>query len=177
VLVLGTYNDDLYKVVLVAHIFCAVVGFGAVYLNALYGQEIRKRGGAEGAAIFDANLRVSMIGQYFIYAVFVLGLALVGLSDDTWELSQTWVWLAVVIFLLAVGLSHIVMWPTLRKMRALMGEMTAPGPPSGSGPPPQVAEITALGKRVGITGVVLNLAVVALLVLMVFKPGAPGFGF
>ena len=47
--VLGTYGNDLYKVVLVAHIFCAIVGFGAVYLNALYGKEVHgaRRAGIE----------------------------------------------------------------------------------------------------------------------------------
>ena len=83
--VLGTYGDNLYDVVLVAHIFCAIVGFGAVYLNALYGKEVQKRPGPEGIAVFDANHRVSKVGEYFIYAVFVLGLALVGLSDPVWK--------------------------------------------------------------------------------------------
>jgi hypothetical protein len=184
VFVVGTYDDDLYRVVLIAHIFCAIVGFGAVYLNALYGQEIRKRRGGEAAAIFDANFRVSGVGQYFIYAVFLLGLLLVALSDDVWEFSQTWVWLATALFLVALGLSHGVLQPALRRIRALMDEMTHAGPPptaapgaAPAGPPPQVAEITTLGKRVGVTGAVLDLVVIVMLVLMVFKPGAPGYGF
>ena len=57
-----------------------------------------------------------------------------------------------------------------------MGEMVAAGPPQG-GPPPQVAEMQALGKRVGAAGATLDVMVVVILVLMVFKPGAPGFGF
>ena len=61
-------------------------------------------------------------------------------------------------------------------MRVLMGEMVAAGPPQG-GPPPQVAEMQALGKRVGAAGATLDVMVVVILVLMVFKPGAPGFGF
>ena len=67
-LVLGTYGNDLYKVVLVLHIFCAIVGFGAVYLNALYGQRDPEAPGPEGLAIYDANFRVSKVGEYFIYA-------------------------------------------------------------------------------------------------------------
>ena len=61
--VLATYGDNLYDVVLVAHIFCAIVGFGAVYLNALYGKEVQKRPGPEGIAVFDANHRVSKVGE------------------------------------------------------------------------------------------------------------------
>ena len=174
--VLGTYGDNLYDVVLVAHIFCAIVGFGAVYLNALYGKEVQKRPGPEGIAVFDANHRVSKVGEYFIYAVFVLGLALVGLSDPVWKFSQTWVWLAIVLYLVSLGISHGVLFPALKRMRVLMGEMVAAGPPQG-GPPPQVTEMQALGKRVGAAGATLDVMVVVILVLMVFKPGAPGFGF
>jgi hypothetical protein len=188
VLVVGAVGDDLYNVVLVAHILCAIVGFGAVFLNALYGQEIRKRRGPEGAAVFDANFRVSGIAQYVIYAVFLLGLALVGMSDDAWKFSQTWVWLAIVLFIAAVGLSHGVLQPALRRMRALMGELAAGAPPGssgppaaaaggppagapGGGPPPQVLEMQALGKRIGITGATLDIVLIVILSLMVFKPG------
>ena len=129
--VLGTNGNDLYKVVLVAHIFCAIVGFGAVYLNALYGKEVQKRPGAEGIAVFDANHRVSKVGEYFIYAVFVLGLALVGLSDPVFTFSQTWVWLAIVLYLISLGLSHGVLFPSLKRMRVLMSEMVTAGPPPG----------------------------------------------
>jgi hypothetical protein len=64
-------------------------------------------------------------------------------------------------------------------MRALMDELAAPGPPPGAGggsppaggPPPQVVEMEALGKRVGVVGATLNLSVVVILVLMIWKPG------
>ena len=38
------------------HILCAIIGFGAVYLNALYGQQIRKRQGREGLADLRGEL-------------------------------------------------------------------------------------------------------------------------
>jgi uncharacterized membrane protein len=112
---MGT-EDDVYKVVLTLHILCAVIGFGAVYLNALYGQEIRKRRGPEGLAIYEANFRVSNVGQYFIYAVFVFGIALVGMSDDAFEYGQTWVWLSIVLYLVGIGLSHGVLKPAVKRM-------------------------------------------------------------
>ena len=173
-LVVGlTTQSGVYRTILVLHILCAIVGFGAVMLNAIYGAESKKRPGPEGIAVFDANHRVSMIGEYFIYAVFVLGFTMV-LLDVGWKFSQTWVWLAMAIYIAALALSHGVLFPTLKKMRALMGELAA-GPPPGAappaGPPPQVAQLEVLGKRLGVVGPVLNLAVVAVLVLMVWKPG------
>ena len=92
-------NSGIYKLLLVLHIFCAIVGFGAVYLNALYGRQIQKRQGREGLAIYEANFRVSAIGQFFIYGVFVFGFLLVLTSDEAWEFAQTWVWLAMALYI------------------------------------------------------------------------------
>jgi len=173
-LVLGlTTTSGLYRTVLVLHILCAIVGFGAVMLNAIYGAESKKRPGPEGIAVFDANFRVSTIGEYFIYAVPIFGILMV-ILDVGWKFSQTWVWLALTIYVAALAVSHGVLFPTLKKMRALMGELAAgppPGAPPPTGPPPQVAQLEVLGKRLGVVGPVLNLAVVAVLILMVWKPG------
>ena len=126
--------------------------------------------GPEGLAIFEANLRVSKVGQYFIYAVFVLGFALIGMSDEAFKFSQTWVWLSVVLYIVGIGLSHGVLMPAVKRMGVLMREMIGAGPPAG-GPPPQAAEMGALGKRVGMTGATLDVLLIVLIALMVFKPG------
>jgi hypothetical protein len=168
-------DTDGYKIVLVLHILCAIVGFGAVMLNAVYGAEVRKRQGAEGLAVLEANMRVSKIGEYFIYAVFILGFALVGMSDKAWKFSQTWVWLAVLLYIVAIAISHAVMQPSTKRMRDLMAELVNAGPPPAGaapgGPPPQVVEMQAIGKRLATFGPVLNIMLVVILGLMVFKPG------
>ncbi len=56
-----------------------------------------------------------------------------------------------------------------------MGEMAA-GPPPGAGgppagPPPQVVEMEQLGKRLAVVGPYLDISVVVVLILMVWKPG------
>ncbi len=183
---LAAYLDTGYKIVLVAHIFCAIVGFGAVFLNGLYGAQIKAHSQAgrvsESVAVFEANFKVSNVGEYFIYAVFVLGLALVGMSDKTWKFGQTWVWLATALFIVGLGTVHGLLRPRVKKMGALLRELVA-GPPSGAatgapaGPPPQVLEMQKLGPQIGMISMVLNLLLIVIVVLMVFKPGAPGFGF
>jgi hypothetical protein len=175
VLVVAAYMDGLYKLTLVLHIFCAIVGFGAVYLNALYGRQVQKRQGPEGLAVFEANHYVTGIGQYFIYGVFLFGILLVLESSHAWKFSQTWVWLAMLLYVIALGVSHGVLLPAVRRMIALMREMVNAGPPPAgapAGPPPQAAEMAALGQRVGATGALLDVMVVVILVLMVWKPGA-----
>ena len=67
--------------------------------------------------------------------------------------------------------------PTLvKRMNALMAELVGGAPPAGAGagqggPPPQVAEIEARGKKAGMVGGLLSLMVVVIVILMVFKPG------
>ena len=175
-MVVGAYYDGFYKVVLSLHILCAVVGFGAVALNGLYAQQIKGRlqSGrvAEALAVHEANMKVSMIGEYFIYAVFILGFVVLGVSDSVWEFSQTWVWLSVVLYIVGLGLSHGIMMPGAKRLKALLQEMLS-GPPPAGGPPPQVAEMQTIGQRMGTVGPILDLILVVIIFLMVFKPGGP----
>jgi hypothetical protein len=170
----GTYLSDTYKIVLVLHILCAIVGFGAVFLNGLYGQQSKSHPGAEGLAIAEANELVTKVGEYFIWAVFALGIVLVLIGDPVHKFSQTWIWLAMTIYLIALAMSQGLLFPRVRRLIALQRELVASGPPAtGSGPPPQVAMMEKLGKQVGMLGATLNVMIVAVLTLMVFKPGSP----
>jgi uncharacterized membrane protein len=112
-----------------------------------------------------------MVAEKFVYAVPVLGILMVLLSDGAFGFGTTWVWLSLVVYVLALGLSHSVMIPSHRRINALMLEMEQGAPPAG-GPPPQVAQIQAIGKKLAGTSMVLNLALVVILVLMIWKPGS-----
>ena len=163
-MLLATIASSAYKIVLVLHIVAAILGFGSVMLNGVYASEVRKRPAPEGAAIADANYRVSFgVAMWFIYAIPVLGIALVGMSDKAWKFSQSWVWLSLVLWFALVGLVHGVHRPNVRQLDALVR--------SGSA---DVAEVERRGRLASTMGAILSLIVVATLVLMVFKPGAPG---
>jgi uncharacterized membrane protein len=168
-------TSTAYKIVLLLHILCAIVGFGTVFLNGLYGAQAKRRPGPGGLAIQEANLFVSKIAEYFIYAVFILGIGLVSMSDDAWKFSQTWIWLAMALYIVGIGVSHGVLFPNAKKMRDLAAEMVAAGPPPADappGPPPQVAEMERRGKTLGAASTFLHLLLVVILVLMIWKPGA-----
>jgi uncharacterized membrane protein len=169
---LATYGSDAYNIVKVLHILCAIVGFGVVTLNGLYGAQAKKRGGSEAAAIGQAVYRVSTVGEYFIYAVFVLGIGLVAMGNNLFDFGQTWVWLSMVLYITGLGLSHGVLRPRVRRMNVLMVELAGSSGSAG-GPPPQAAELEALAKQVATTEMALNLLLVVILVFMVFKPGGP----
>ena len=163
-----------YKFVLVLHILCAIIGFGANFLNALYFREVQRRQGREGLAIAEANFNVGQVGEYFIYAVAVLGILLVLLSDDVYEFTNTFIWASIVIYIVALGIVHGVMIPTEKRMQVLMRGL-ADGPPAGApaggGPPPQVAELEQLGKKAAAGGTTLQVMLIVILFLMVWQPG------
>lgn len=169
-------GDFVYDALLFLHITCAIVGFGAVTLNALYGAEARSRPGPGGLAITQANYKVGGVGQYFIYAVFVFGFLLVLVTNDPAELfGELWISLSILLYIVALGISHGIMKPTVKKMIALQEEMVAAGPPPADappGPPPQAALMPPLGKKLATFGPVLNVLLLVILYLMVFKPGA-----
>lgn len=179
-MVLGAIDSDGYKIVLILHILAVVVGIGAVTLNGLYGAQAKARKGPEGLAIAEANFRVSMVAEWIIYTIPLFGIALVFMSktngERVYDFEQTWIWLSIVLYVVALGISHGIVTPTAKKMQGLMRELNAMGPPPAGGPPPggpppQVLQLEALGKRIGAGGAALNLLSVILIVLMVWKPG------
>jgi uncharacterized membrane protein len=96
-----------YKLVLLLHITSAIIGFGGVLLNGVYASRAKKRPPAEALAVVEDNTWVSMrVAEIFIYLTAVFGLGLVGLSDKVWKFSQTWVWVALVVYIVGLGISH-----------------------------------------------------------------------
>ena len=164
-------DGDWYNLVLLLHLVSVVVGFGPLTLNGLYGAQAKKRRGVEGAAIGEANFAVSMVAEKAVYLVPVFGIFLILLSDDAWSFSDLWISLSFLLYIVGLGLSHAVMIPSSRRMNALARELATPGAPApAGGPPPQVAEMEAIGKRLATVGGILNLLLVVLIALMVWKP-------
>jgi uncharacterized membrane protein len=159
-----------YKLVLLLHILSAIIGFGGVLLNGVYAARAKKRPPAEALAVVEANAWVSIrVAEIFIYLTAVFGLGLLGLSDKVWKFSQTWVWLALVVYVVALGISHGLLMPRVKKLIALMRAVA--GSPASAGPPPEAAEAARLEPQIGGISVLLDVALVAILVLMIWKPG------
>jgi uncharacterized membrane protein len=172
-MLLARVGDTPYRVVLLLHILTAIIGFGAVFLNALYGRAAERRKGAEGLAIAEANYDVSQVAEYFIYAVPVFGILLLLMSDDVYKFSQAWISISFLLYIVGLGLSHGVLRPNVKKMHALMRDLVAMPPATGAagGRPPQVDEIERRARTVGTTSAVLNLLLVVILYLMIWRPG------
>ena len=152
---------DLYTLFKILHIGVVVYGIGGVGLNGLYGAKAKAAGPNGGAAIGQANYDVSMVAEKLIYAIPVTGIIMLLVNDGHgWEFSDTWVSVSFLLYIAALGISHAVVMPSHKRMNELM----ASGPPN--------AETEALEKKLAGGGMALNLLAVAIIVLMVWKPGS-----
>ncbi|HUQ62145.1 MAG TPA: DUF2269 family protein [Acidimicrobiales bacterium] len=169
---LAALDSDAYRLFLVLHLLTAIVGFGGVVAMGIFGARAARQGGAEGAAVFNYILG-SRWAEWVIYSVPVFGIIAVLLSDDAWKFSQTWVSLSFVLFIVAVGVLHGLHLPNLKRMNVLLGELASGAviAPEGGGRPSQATELANRGQKAGIFGGILNLTLVVIVVLMVWKPG------
>ena len=169
-------DSGIYKFFLLLHFLTIIIGFGPTIMAAVYGTKAKARGGREGQAIAETTFEV--VDQWaakFVYLVPVFGILLVLVSDDAWQFSDAWITFSFVLYFVALGVVHGVHRPNLMQMNALMAQLNAGAPPAGGtggGPPPQVAELQERGKRAAMVGGFLNLILVTIIVLMIWKPGA-----
>jgi len=157
---IATLRDGTYDLVLFLHITCAIVGFGGVLLNPIYGAQAQRRPGPGGLAITEANFAVNKVAEIFIYAVPILGFGLVGLSDSAWEFSQFWIWSSILLYIAGLGIAHSVLIPTQKRMIALM-----------QAGPPDPGAMEAQAKKLQTFGPISQAIFVLIMIMMIWKPG------
>lgn len=169
---LATVGSNAYKFFLVLHLLTAIVGFGGLVAAGIFGARAATRGGHDGAVMFDYVV-TSRWAEWAVYAAPVFGIITLLLSDDVFKFSQTWVSLSFVLFIVYVGVFHGVHLPNLKRMNVLMNELGSGdvAAPAEGGRPPQVAELSIRSQKAAIFGGILNLTLVVIVVLMVWKPG------
>jgi uncharacterized membrane protein len=146
------YRENLYNILLFLHLVTAIVGFGAVFLNGVYDARAKRLGAAEGRAISESNFAVSTIGEYAIYTVPIWGFAMIGVSDDAISFGETWVWLSLILYVIGLGISHGVVRPGAQQLLRTRTD--------------------DVEKRVAAGGAALNLLLLVIVGLMIFKPGS-----
>ena len=161
-----------YRLLLLGHLLCVIVGFGSTFVYPFLGAQSAKRKGAEGAAITDSVIATArIITTPFIYGALAFGLLLVGLGGS-YDWSDRFVQIAIPVLVAAIAFSHFVHVPNLEAMNKLGAERAHMGPPpaGASGPPPQAIEMEKRGAAAARNGGVLHLAFAFILVLMIWKP-------
>jgi uncharacterized membrane protein len=153
-------SSGAYQAVLILHILAVIVGFGALFVGAVYATVGRRLGGSGRAVISEASERVlSSVVVWFIYAVPILGIALVGMSNKVYKFSQAWVSVAFALYLVILVVLLAAVRPAHRQLNRLL-----------TSNPPDTEAITAVEKRLSAVTGVNHLLVLVVLYLMVVKP-------
>jgi predicted integral membrane protein DUF2269 len=145
------------KLLLALHLLFAVFAVGPlVHAATTAGRGVRK---GDASATASAS-RVLRIYSYASVLVVVAGFALMSQKRQgakLGEIGDTWIWLSIVLWAVAVALVLFVAVPTLDKATTLIG---------------QQASVVSLTGRVAAVGGVVGILFAVVVVLMVYRPGS-----
>lgn len=127
-----------YKLMALLHILTAVVAFGPLFLY----PGLRKAG--ETSTMASLHMKMTFPALVLLW---VFGMGLAGMSEDAYKMSQTWLALSIVLWIVLVAVSWFLVKPAISDTSEKATSKLAMG-----------TGITHLGLVIG-------------LVLMIWKPG------
>ena len=148
----------MFKALLAAHLVLAVFAIGPlVHAATTAGRGIRRGDGAATASAARV-LRIYAIASLLVVAV---GFGLMSAKSpythqDVAKFSETWIWVSLLLWVVAVALVLGVVVPTLQRASRLIAAQDS---------------VVALTGRVAAAGGVVGLMFLAIVVLMVYQPG------
>jgi uncharacterized membrane protein len=165
-------DSTLYDVVLVLHLVLAFAGFGGVAFNALYLARARQLPAAQRLGAVTVNYQISQLAEYLIYAVAILGFALVSMSQQQWKFTQGWISASLGLYIALLAVFHGVIRPAQRDYHRYLEIMANARTFAAGSPPPVEAALADKAERTIAMGWgVVNVLVLSVVILMVFKPG------
>ena len=90
-----------YGILLLVHVIAAVVAFGGNFVQPM----LARSGNVTDEGFAKANLYIQLPA---IVVLFVAGMGMIGMSDEVWKFSQTWVSIAFLVAILAGVLQYLV---------------------------------------------------------------------
>ena len=169
---LFAHPDLLFLLVLFGHIGGSIVAFGPTFAFPFLGS-------AGGREPQHANFAVRMtelisrrlVGPVALW-VGLTGVILVFLARR--DFTELWLGLAIVLYVVALLVSIFLAGSNARRLieatsspPPMAEQAPAAGSPGHTGPPPHIAPLVAAARRYG---TILTLLLVAIVLLMVFKP-------
>lgn len=176
-----------FDVVLLLHVACVVVGLGTVVVSGVQGARLLVAGragggtgspgggtgpaGSTGTGPAGSPGIPSSLVTYFapgvnwvgrvLYAVPLLGFALLGMSGGVFRLGEAWVLWGLGLWVVAVLCAEGLLWPAERRIQALTG---------ADGPGPYAPEVRQACQTVCLISGGLVAVLVLAIVLMVAQP-------
>lgn len=145
------------KIMFVLHLLVAIFAVGPLIHAATTAARGIKQGDAQATAY---SARMARIYANVSVLVIVFGFGLMSSKDDGHQvakISETWIWLSALLWLVAVALVLGLLAPTLDKATALIGTQDS---------------AAALTGRVAAAGGLVAIIFTVIVVLMVYQPGA-----
>lgn len=149
-------RSPIYDALLLAHIVCAIGGFGANGLAGLYAGQLYPSP-REGAMKYFSTPK--FYAEKLIYLVPVFGLIMIAVSHGISELVKPWVIAGIAAWIIAVGVAHSVVWPAERKVAQAIAS-------DSSG-----VDVKVPAKKLVRGTMVLDLIFVIAFVTMIAQPG------
>jgi hypothetical protein len=172
-----------YDIVLLAHVGCAVAGFGTVVASGVQAARLRSvRPGEQPAPSLVSYFApgTNWAGR-LLYGVPVLGFVLIALSHGSFSTNEPWIVAGLLLWTVSALAAEMLLWPTERRIQVALAQ--ALDPPSGAGRDrlgPEVDGAVALAdalerarplcRVVCAVSVALTVLFVAATVLMVAQP-------
>lgn len=158
-----------YHLVVFLHLVCVVGGFGFLAYNGVFLSLLRRRRATSVGAI-QAHGDISQLAELLIFGAFIFGVAAVGLSSS-YGFGQAWVAAGMGLWAVDVGVLHGFIRPQQRRYRAVTLALATTPVVTGV-KPPEVDELYRLERMIAAGWALFNVIVVAVMFLMVFKPGS-----
>jgi hypothetical protein len=159
----GAPTSPLYTILLMAHVLCAVVGFGSMAVTGVQAARARRGLSAPGAEGVRRYFRpgVNWAGRA-LYGVPVFGFCLIAASKGAFSSGDGFVVVGLLVWLVAVLLAEMLLWPGERRIQLELTERWG-----------EQETATALDgdcRQVAGTAVVLAVLFVTATVIMIGKP-------
>ena len=139
-----------YHIVLLLHVLTVIVGFAPLWLTPVM---IRLTAAGDKAAADGLEVSILRFSLPGIGLAGILGFGLAGMSEKYFKMSQAWLSIAAVLWVVLLALLFFVARPAIKAFRD--------------------GDAAARGRIMMATGI-SHLILVVTLYLMIFKPGLPG---
>jgi uncharacterized membrane protein len=157
------FNTALVNFLLFLHIMAAIVAFGPTFVFPIIMGMARKDPAHMEFGVRVIHAIASKVTKLGAIAAGILGVLLI-LAEDISLKDNPWLLISLLVYAIALVFAIVVQNPNSEKLLGLLSSATPGEAPS--------AEVSDLGNRLRMGGTMLGVAIIILVVLMVFKPGA-----
>jgi uncharacterized membrane protein len=150
-MVIATEGSGLYKVFFLGHILSLLVAFAPAVIHPILTAQSKQDGDSTLMQV-AGHMATNTRRLHFpaLVALGAFGLAMIFSSDEVWGFDQTWVSLALLVWIALCGIVSGLIMPAERKLAA--GDL-------------------AQEARIAMAGQIATVLVLVMLYLMIWKPG------